>query len=193
MSKARHRMAVQQIGQIRHRNQNKRRQSGFSIPEFLATVMILMLASAIVASGVPVARGAINKVVDSANAQALLSTVTTVLRDEISMATKVEVKNSGAAVSDGTFGNEIDYLNDMTGERALTFDKVLEDDPTRAGKKALDISTGMTGKGQYEVYFTNVKKDGEVITFTDLRVLRKDDGLELAKTPTYQVRMLNIH
>ena len=66
------------------------RRSGFTLTETLAVVIILLLVSGVVAAGMPVAANAYTKVVDSGNAQVLLSTAKIALREELSTATDIE-------------------------------------------------------------------------------------------------------
>ena len=63
--------------------------SGFSMAEMLLAMLILMMASAILAQGVPLAVDIYEKIVDSANAQVLLSTTMVRLRDEIGLTTEI--------------------------------------------------------------------------------------------------------
>ena len=66
--------------------QKLRDNRGFSLAEMLLAVLILLLVSAIVATGVPAARNAYYKVILASNAQSLLSTTVTALRDELGTA-----------------------------------------------------------------------------------------------------------
>lgn len=63
-----------------------RRQSGYSLTELLVTLAILMLVTSIMAAGAPAALRAYMGVVDASNANVLLTTTATRLRDELSMA-----------------------------------------------------------------------------------------------------------
>ena len=56
-------------------------QNGFSLAEMLVAILILLMVSSVVAGGVPAASNAYSKAVDAANAQVLLSTAATALRD----------------------------------------------------------------------------------------------------------------
>ena len=67
--------------------------SGFSLTEMLVTMLILALASTLMATGIPVAADTYRKVVNSANAQLALSTTITVLRSEFGSSTKLETKD----------------------------------------------------------------------------------------------------
>ena len=59
---------------IRNKLHNRK---GFSLAETLMAVLILLMVSAVVAAGIPMAREAYEKAVDAANAQTLLSTTIT--------------------------------------------------------------------------------------------------------------------
>lgn len=63
-----------------------RGQRGYSITELMVTMTILMLVTSIMATGAPAALRSYMGVVDASNAQILLSTTATRLRDELSMA-----------------------------------------------------------------------------------------------------------
>ena len=71
--------------------QKLNREAGFTLAETLMAVLILLMVSAIVATGIPAASNAYHKAVDAANAHVLLSTTVTALRDELGMAKEVEV------------------------------------------------------------------------------------------------------
>jgi hypothetical protein len=58
----------------------------------IVTMLILALASTLMATGIPVAADTYRKVVNSANAQLALSTTITVLRSEFGSSTKIEEK-----------------------------------------------------------------------------------------------------
>ena len=84
-------------------------QSGFTLAETLLAVMILLLVSTIVATGVPAAQNAYEKVIVGANAQTMLSTAITALRDELGTAWQVRISEDG---------QEITYFNADTGAQS---------------------------------------------------------------------------
>ena len=88
-------------------------QSGFTLAETLMAVLILLLVSTIVATGIPVARNAYEKVILGANAQAMLSNAITNLRDELGTAWEV---NDEKDASGGK--TVISYFNANTGAKA---------------------------------------------------------------------------
>lgn len=61
-------------------------RAGFTLAETLIAILILLMVSSVVAGGVPAASNAYYKAVDGANAQVLLSTAATALRDELATA-----------------------------------------------------------------------------------------------------------
>ena len=63
---------------------NKRNnRKGFSLTELLVAVLILSMVSAVVAGGIPVAKNAYEKITVTANAQVMLSTAISALRNEL--------------------------------------------------------------------------------------------------------------
>ncbi len=91
------------------RLRRKMNQKGFSLAEMLMAILILLMVSVIVATGMPAARNAYEKVVVGANAQTMLSTAVTVLRDELGTAWEVNVPSTNDSVS---------YFNANTGAKA---------------------------------------------------------------------------
>lgn len=77
-------------GLVRH----ARGKGGFTLTEMLVTMLILVLASSLLATGIPVAIDTYQKTVKSANAQAALSTTATALRRELSLASYVTVEDN---------------------------------------------------------------------------------------------------
>ena len=64
---------------------------GFSLTEMLVTTLILALAAALMATGIPAAINAYQRVVKTSNAQLALSTTISALRSELGLATDVRV------------------------------------------------------------------------------------------------------
>ena len=81
-------------------------KSGFTLAETLLAVLILLLVSTIVANGIPVARNVYNNVIVGANAQMLISTAVTALRNELGTAQDVAV---------GTNNTDITYYKPSIG------------------------------------------------------------------------------
>ena len=92
-----------------------RSQRGFTLAETLLAVLILLLVSVIVATGMPAAKNAYEKVVVASNAQALLSTAATSLRNELGTAWNVIIDDNAAKTNAGTAGSSVTYNSANTG------------------------------------------------------------------------------
>lgn len=81
-------------------------RSGFSLTELLVAILILSMVSAVVAGGIPVAKDAYEKVTVSANAQVMLSTAISALKNELCTATDITIpggtKDEATGVVNGT-------------------------------------------------------------------------------------------
>ena len=77
------------------RFQKIRSQSGFSLAETLLAVLILLLVAAMASTGISAVQNAYDKVVLGANAQAMLGTAVTALRDELGTAYNIKEPASG--------------------------------------------------------------------------------------------------
>ena len=92
-----------------------RSQNGFTLAETLLAVLILLLVSVIVATGMPAAKNAYEKVVVASNAQALLSTAATSLRNELGTAWNVRIDENTTKTKAGTAGTSVTYNSANTG------------------------------------------------------------------------------
>jgi len=122
-----------------------RGQRGFSLAETLLAVLILLLVSVIVATGMPAAKNAYERVVVASNAQALLSTAATSLRNELGTAWNVIIDDSTVKTNAGTAGSSVTYNSANTGGLS---------------KIALDEDTGITLQEYKQVNVFNVA-DGD--------------------------------
>lgn len=86
------------------------RSGGFSLAEMLMAMMILLMASGILAGGVPAAAQVYWKIIDTANAQTLLSTTMISLRDELDTASHITLNEN----------SEIIYTNDDGSRLKIT-------------------------------------------------------------------------
>ncbi len=97
-------------------------RSGFTLTEMLLATIILLLVSLIVATGIPVAREAYEKVVLASNADIILSTTISSFRNELGMAYVEPEIGSITALSDGTAAsNTIIYYNVNRGAYSALF------------------------------------------------------------------------
>ena len=85
-------------------------KKGFTIAEMLVAIIILLMVSSIVATGIPVAREAYERVVLTSNAEVLMSTAITALRNELGTAKDIEAD-----------GSQIVYYNSARGSTSKIF------------------------------------------------------------------------
>ena len=165
-----------------------RDKRGFSLAETLLAVLILMLVSVIVATGMPAATNAYNKVVLGANAKVMLSTAITALHDELGTAWQV-----GKAEGDTT-NTKLVYFNASTGAKSeLSLDNAksiqirdyislngdLIHDTSYTGGKAYHLVADEKA-GMYVTY-TKIGYNNGIITIEGLKVVKDDGTTVLAK------------
>ncbi len=163
------------------------RRSGFTLTEMLAVVIILLLVSGVVAAGMPVAANAYTKVVDSGNAQVLISTVKTALREELSTATDIGTADGEltiyrsarygvlAKLSNGTDGIiHLDYVNDSGGS---------------LGSRPLVSTAAATG---LSVEYKSIVYDNNgLFTVNELTVKKGSTVLAGEEGDSFQIRVLS--
>ena len=176
-----------------------RDRSGFTLAELLIVVLILLLVSTVVATGVPAAVNSYQKVVDSANAQLLLSTTVTSLRRELSLAGSIEVEGTqvksytnstrglGQTITDETGPVEARYSlsSEENGIMRTWMDSegkaIVPEALTRAGR---NNETRMVPKYDALTY------EGGIITVSQLRI--EKDGTALAGPIDLKIQTLAV-
>ena len=180
-----------------------RNRSGFTLAEMMMTVLILLLVSLIVATGMPAAKNAYTKVVLSSNAQVLLSTTVDSLRDELGTAWNIEKVDT----------TKLKYFSANTGNvRELSVDEnkdiVVQDYVTATdllvGNKASDepraLLSSAAKSDDLHVTYDSVARNPEdntspasTVIFTNLRVYALDGSKEVpyASLPTLVIHVLS--
>lgn len=174
---------------------------GFTLAETLLAVLILLLSSAIVAAGIPAAKSAYEKVVLASNAEVLLSTAMSSLRNEL-----------GTAIidRDNSVNNTIRYLNNNRGIYfKLYLDGVdpKEEEPEDGSPKTIWIKTddgdlGVDSEpfrlvskeastGDLYVTYNSVTYNGNLITFNELCVKRESGKNVLTKVDSFSIRNIS--
>lgn len=161
---------------------------GFTLAETLLAVLILLLVSVIVATGMPAATNAYNKVILGANAKVMLSTAITALHDEIGTAWRVET-----VTGDNT---RIRYFNAGTGaksELSLDDGKAIqvqdyiplnnEDELIHSGTAKIVDPHHLVPDDSSEMYVTyeSIGYNNGIVTITGLKVCKKTDNKVLAQ------------
>lgn len=103
---------------MRRIKQKLNNSSAFTLAETLVAILILLMVSSVVAAGIPAAANAYKKVVRASNAEVLLSTTISALRNELGTARILEKPS----------GTNIKYYNATSGIASMIF--VDDDDNT---------------------------------------------------------------
>ncbi len=194
----------------------KKNKSGFSLAEMLIAVLILLMASAIVAGAIPAASSAYMKVVDTANAQVLLSTTMTVLRDELSTAADIEKGEDGTTITYRSANNgycQIGIVDEDAAAAAAAstgtdFKKTkpgiwityLKYDPI-TGKKEVDAAkkprllvsaeaATYSEKSKMWVSYGIDEINDETIKLTGIKVYRNGKEISVASRDSYTIRLV---
>ncbi len=163
--------------------------SGFTLAETLLAILILLMVSAIVVTGIPAARNAYEKVVLASNAEVVMSTTISALRNELGTAKDVKVS-----------GNEIVYYNSA---RESTSKIYLKGSDIKIYRYFSDEGYSKGTPDEYLTYFEDTKNGNSknwhvkysgvgynsgVITFTNLSVSWK--STEITKIDTFSIRVI---
>ena len=185
-------------------------QNGFSLAEMLVAILILLMVSSVVAGGVPAASNAYSKAVDAANAQVLLSTAATALRDELGTAKNVSIEETTIRYYSADNGNYSELTVDGSDEKkpVILLTSYLGE---KIRNSTTDLSAGSGaattyGAGaktvQWELVsqaaitkklglkYESVKYNNGIITFTDLKVLKNLNTL--AKLDTLEIKVISM-
>ena len=163
---------------------------GFTLAETLLAVIILLLVSTIVATGMPAAKSAYEKIVVAANAQVLLSTGATALRDELGTAWDVKVEDDKKTVtynSSDTGGKSQIFLNSEDQDKIYIQEYVKNDylnlvEGTSVGEKRLLVSD-KAANGDLVITYEGIEQDSEdnptSVVITGL-IVKNGEGREMA-------------
>ena len=171
-------------------------KAGFSLTELLAAVIILLLVSSIVASGIPVARDAYNKVVIASNAEVLLSSTITTLRNELGTAKDVKVNSNAITYYNPSRKALAKIYVDTDG---IMFERYHSEGTTteiiNTGSAATLLMPSKTATGDlYVTYtsvtYTEVSKGNVYVTFNGLSVNRESGQTGLAVRPNVSIRVI---
>ena len=169
----------------------------FTLAEALVAILILLMVTAIVAAGIPSAANAYDKVVIASNAEVLMSTTMSALRNELSTAKDIRI----AVDSSGHEINGISYYNSSSDSRSkiyctdsdIMYERYAVDE--QLGNKGSDperlISEAASDKEkELHVSFTGVSYSNGVVTFSGLAVKKKNGDETPAVRGTYSVRII---
>ena len=173
-------------------------RSGFTLSETLMAILILLMVTSIVAAGIPVAANAYSKVVMASNAQLLLSTTMTNLRDELATATNIEVVKNDDDV-------KIRYKNDKGGDSEIFQITLASEDENKLGVYVKEVSGTQkhtyllvsdraATENLYLTYEIDGYDGGGVIKFSSLKVKKIETGEDrvISEIENFEIRVLTV-
>lgn len=177
---------------------------GMTVLETLMAMFILAMVTSVVATGIPTAANAYNKVLDSANAQLVLSTAMIKIRDELETADEVELADENKTVKYRTVNNGESriYLNADTSKEEyghegvvrlwqyMDIDKNLDSSINKKRNRLL-VSQKASNDNLYLTYTSiSFTANSKYVTFKDLVVKTIKDDQILAGPLDYSVKLL---
>gem|GEM_PF-1234797 len=183
----------------------RKSRAGFTLAETLICVLILLMVSAIVGAAIPSAANAYKNAVDAANAQVLLSTTLTALRDEFSTAKQVQWTSgentvtiyNGKGVREITAYGEGDTPPSGADAPGVWVRADKEYDPQTGVEfeevPTLLVSAVAATSDMYVVFSISSISDDGVIMLENVQVLKSIDGKTdpvLAEQETYSIRFI---
>lgn len=182
--------------------QRNRAQSGFTLAETLMALLILLLATAVVATGVPAAIRVYYDVVDAANAEVLLSTTMTALREELGSTGGFTLGDKDAdgynplvSYKSSTLQGRSAELKSYNGSEAgsseykgIKVECITDDD------LSWNLVSGAAATKRLHAEFTGITYDEEnqVFIVSGLQVKRNTDDKLLSEAPEeYLIRPMN--
>lgn len=191
---------------------------GFTLIELLMVMIILLLAVGIILNGMPAALNAYAKAIDYANAQTLLSTTMTRLRDELGTAQEIGSCDTNEIQFTNKYGNEIriykEYDEENNDDEENNEPKGLyleynfvpsvvpsEESAEAGGEKKIVssplASNGVTPRNIYTDFGSSeFDESNGILTIYNLRVkkdteaLAEEDKEILAETKEFKIRVL---
>lgn len=170
-----------------------RERAAFTLGEALVAVIILLLVTSIVAAGIPSAMRAYDNVVVASNAEVLLSTTMSALRNELSTAKDINV------VGD----TEITYYSQSTDRKSSIYigkdgsDSGLPDDIMYKVRASGSDGTRLVSKEaadsrmELHVTYNKVTYENGIVVFEQLSVKRKDGKTKIGSTvDRYSIRVI---
>lgn len=173
--------------------------SAFSLAETLVAILIMLMVSAIVAGGIPAARNAYEKIMKAADAEVMMSTAISTLRNELGTATKVkaasnsliyfsEAVEASSRISKGKYDFTKGKLSGKSEEtiKYQKYAKTFEEQETESTPVLL-ISEEASG-GDLYVSYDDVDYKNGIVTFKNLNVYdEKDDKVTGRNTLSIRV------
>ena len=163
----------------------KQNRKGFTLTETLMAVLILVLASVVMVTGITAAIRAYQNMVDKANAQTLLSTTMTKLRTSLTNADDITVSSDGKTLcyTDTVTRNKfviasaekgITLVNEISSGEA-------EERPEEGSADLRDTLVSQEAASRSMHVVCDFSCTGDTVEVSNIKVLRNKDGFCLAE------------
>ena len=166
----------------------------FTLAEALVAILIMLMVTSIVAAGIPAAKRAYDNVVVASNAELLMSTTMSALRNELGMATNVDVESDEKTIIFFSQNNDsLSKISLYSGGSKYPSGTIMYQ--ANAGFSAGEefglpavpggdevplVSRKSSDEKLFATYESvSVSEDGDVLTFKNLEV-KHEDGRTLA-------------
>ena len=168
-------------------------RSGFTLAELMISMLVMLMVTGIVASGIPLAKDAMDKVVDAANARILLSTTATALRTELSVATNAAAAGDGKSVTytSAENGSKSKISTYAPGDAVKSIKLEQYIDYSEAAKPdARQLVSDKAATKGLSTKFDSITYDEPTHCFviTNLKVMKEGQAAPLAQLESYQIR-----
>ena len=154
---------------------------GFTLAELMIAMLILSMVTAVAAGGIPVAINANTRVVETANAQVLLSTTMTKLREELGTASEIKSVNDHEIVYESENGSESRIYRTDSGIMIREYADVVSDLSDKTYEHLL-VSKSAANKNLYVTFGSIVWTESTgIIEIRNVKVLSSSGGEPLAE------------
>ena len=177
-----------------------RERHGFSLSETLVAILIILLVGSVIAAGMPAAEKAYFKVIESANAQMLLSTMLTEFRNEFSTAADIKTRSDHSVekyINPITGTSSIYFITDKdTGKLSIwikTYDELqaLAEEGTTVGKERPFVSNATKTDSLYMDEMPSILYSDGIVTVSNIKIKSsKTDSVVAALDAPYKIRVL---
>ena len=178
---------VEQRKAMKERYFKLNNQAGFTLAETLLAILILLMVSAIVATGVPSAKNAYEKVVLASNAQVLLSTAMTELRNELGTAINITKGSNND-------NSELYYTNSFTGTKSRIYkstDGTIMVERNAGVVDGVPLISKQAATGDLYVTYASIVYNTGSVTVSGLSVNRTSGTTGLTRRDTFSIHVLS--
>jgi prepilin-type N-terminal cleavage/methylation domain-containing protein len=144
-------------------------ESGFTLVELLAAVVILMLLGLILNSGLQMAVHSYQTMTAQSETELLLSTLADAVTDELRYADDVTEQNGVITYTSASFGEGIS-LTVSDGQAVAGGKKLLPDGAYGKGRYVVDVLEISYAEPNFKVHLEVKEKDGTISAAADLTV-----------------------